>query len=290
MNVLSLFDGISVGQAALNEAGIKYDLYLSSEIDKNAIKITQKNFPGTIQIGDVRQIKGDVLTHIDLVIGGSPCQGFSFAGQQLNFVDERSRLFFEYVRILNEIRKKNPDVKFLLENVKMKKQYQDIITSYLGVEPIEINSKLFVPQNRPRLYWTNIEFDMNIKTPHNAPEMLNDILIEDWQIADKYYLSDKAKDYMGRLRNGKPRWEFHTNFLSGNASCLTANMYKGVPYGVIKELGRRLHPIECERLQGLPDGYTEGVSDTERYKSLGNGWTMPVIAHIFKGLKNQVNE
>jgi site-specific DNA-cytosine methylase len=98
-------------------------------------------------------------------------------------------------------------------------------------------------------------------------------------------LSDKANDYMGRLRNGKPRWDYHTNPLDGKAACLTANMYKGVPYGVIKELGRRLHPIECERLQTFPDGYTEGISMTQRFKALGNSWTVDVIAHIFKGLK-----
>jgi len=150
MNVLSLFDGISCGQVALHRAGIEVDKYYASEIEKYAIQITQKNYPNTIQLGDVTQIKG--IKDIDLLIGGSPCQGFSKAGKQLNFVDPRSRLFFEYVRILNEVKPKY----FLLENVIMKQEYQDIISKYLGVEPIEINSALVTAQNRKRLYWTNI--------------------------------------------------------------------------------------------------------------------------------------
>ena len=138
MKVLSLFDGISCGQVALERAGIKVDNYFASEIDKYAIKVTQKNYPNTIQLGDVCNIKGNELPKIDLLIGGSPCQGFSFAGKQLNFNDPRSELFFEFVRILKEVKPKY----FLLENVKMKKEYQNVISKHLGVEPIEINSAL----------------------------------------------------------------------------------------------------------------------------------------------------
>ena len=152
MNVLSLFDGMSCGQIALNRAGINYDNYFASEIDKYAIKVTKNNYPDTIHIGNVLDVKSEDLPGIDLLIGGSPCQGFSFAGKQLNFNDPRSKLFFEFVRLLEECKPKY----FLLENVKMKKEYQNIITEMLGVEPIEINSNLVSAQNRKRLYWTNI--------------------------------------------------------------------------------------------------------------------------------------
>ena len=171
MNVLSLFDGMSCGQLALRRAGIKVDKYYASEIDKYAIQITQKNYPQTIQLGDIRNIRSRELSKIHLLIGGSPCQGFSFEGKQLNFQDPRSKLFFEFVRIKNEC---NPDI-FLLENVKMKKEYQDIISSYLGVEPIEINSALCSAQNRRRLYWTNL----SIQEPEDRSIYLDDILDSD---------------------------------------------------------------------------------------------------------------
>ena len=154
MNVLSLFDGMSCGQIALNRAGIEYDNYFASEIDKHAIKVTMANYPNTIQLGDVTKVKGADLPKIDLLMGGSPCQGFSFAGKQLNFDDPRSKLFFEFVRLLKECKPKY----WLLENVKMKKEYEAIITEHLGIEPIAINSELFSAQDRKRVYWTNIKF------------------------------------------------------------------------------------------------------------------------------------
>ena len=278
-NVLSLFDGMSCGQIGLDKADVKYNKYYASEINKYAIQVTQKNYPDTIQLGTVTDIVKEQLPEIDLLIGGSPCQGFSFAGDQLNFDDPRSKLFFEFVRLKNEL---NPKY-FLLENVRMKQEYQDVITEYLGVSPVELNSREFVPHNRPRLYWTNIPLDLL-----NIPAMtqkLEDVLLPDADPRlEKFMLSEKAKAYMSRLRNGKPRWEFHTNKLQGVAACLTANMYKGVPYGVIKEKMRRLHPIECERLQGVPDDYTNSVSTTQRLEMLGNGWTVDAVAHIFKGM------
>ncbi|WP_296683371.1 DNA (cytosine-5-)-methyltransferase [Flavobacterium sp.] len=333
MNVLSLFDGISAGQLALEKAGIKVSNYYVSEVDKFAIQITTKNFPNTIQLGDVTKWRNwDIdFSSINLVIGGSPCQGFSFAGKQLNFKDERSKLFFDYVDILNHIKSLNPNVKFLLENVRMKQEYQDVISEYLGVKPIVINSSLVSAQNRVRYYWTNIE---NIEQPEDKEIVLKDIIYE--FVEDKYYLTAKSIDYMCRLRNGKPRWEYHKNPLDGKSACLTANMYKGIPYGVLRipeatkkgfvELNenegidltfigsktrrgrlmkdksncltaanydycwydgyicRKLTPIECERLQTFPDNYTEGVSDTQRFKALGNSWTVDVITHIFKNL------
>jgi site-specific DNA-cytosine methylase len=281
MNVLSLFDGISAGQVALNKAGIKIDNYYSSEIDRYAIQVTTKNYPNTNQLGDISNWRDwDIdFSKIDLVIGGSPCQGFSFAGKQLNFKDERSKLFFEYVNILNHIRLLNPKVKFLLENVRMKQQYQDVISSYLGVQPIAINSSLVSAQNRLRYYWTNID---DVEQPKDKEIKLKDILVDN--PIERYYLSDVAKDYMSRLRNGKPRWDYHTNKLDGKAACLTANMYKGVPYGVIKEKSRKLTEVECERLQTFPDDYTLGISSSQRYKALGNSWTVDVVTNIFKKL------
>ncbi|MFA5366655.1 MAG: DNA (cytosine-5-)-methyltransferase [Dehalococcoidia bacterium] len=282
MNVLSLFDGMSCGQLALRKTNIKYDNYFASEIEKDSITVATANFPGTIQLGDVTKITASMLPQIDLLIGGSPCQGFSNSGDGLNFSDPRSKLFFEFVRLLKELKPKY----FLLENVVMKKEWAAVITKYLGVDYIKINSSLFVPQNRPRLYWTNIplnialHMEMDGIEPHG--KTLKDILLPDGDERLKpFMLSEKAKGYMSRDRQpGKPRWEYHTNPLSGNAACLTANMYKGVPYGVIKEKMRRLHPIECERLQGVPDDYTSMVSNTSRYKMLGNGWTVDTIAYI----------
>lgn len=282
LNVLSLFDGISAGQLALKKSGINIETYYASEIDKYAIQIANKNFPNTIQLGDITKwTEWDIdFSKIDLIIGGSPCQGFSFAGKQLNFEDPRSKLFFEFVNILNHIRVLNPNVKFLLENVKMKKEYQDVITKFLGVGPIQINSSLLSAQNRVRLYWTNIQ---NVTQPNDKNIVLSDIILDN--VEDKYYLTAEAIDYMGRLRNGKPRWEYHKNNLDGKSACLTANMYKGVPYGVIKDRKRKLTEIECERLQTFPDNWTEGISKTQRYKALGNSWTVDVISHIFNNIK-----
>ena len=161
----------------------------------------------------------------------------------------------------------------------MKKEWVQIISDALGVFPIEIDSQLVSGQRRKRLYWTNIA----VSQPQDKGILLRDILEPEW--ATKFNLSDKAIDYMSRLRNGKPRWEYHTNPLNGKSACLTANMYKGVPYGVIKEQMRRLTPRECERLQTLPDDYTFGVANTNRYKAIGNGWTVDVVAHILKTLQ-----
>ena len=275
-NVLSLFDGMSCGQLALDALGIKVNNYFASEIDPYAMQIAKKNYPNTKHIGSVLDVKGSDLPRIDLLIGGSPCQSFSNAGDGSG-LDGKSKLFWEFVRVLKETK----PTYFLLENVKMKKEWEKIITDTLGVEPIAINSRLLTAQNRPRLYWTNIP---NVIQPIDRGIVLKDIL-ED-QVEEKFYLSDKAIDYMSRLRNGKPRWEYHTNPLDGKSACLTANMYKGVPYGVIKELKRRLTPIECERLQSVPDNYTEGVSNTQRFKMLGNGWTIDVIAHILNEMRH----
>jgi site-specific DNA-cytosine methylase len=283
MKILSLFDGISAGQVALQKAGIQVDTYYASEIDKYAIKVTQENFPNTIQLGSITEWRTwDIdWSSIDLVFGGSPCQGFSIAGKQLNFDDERSKLFFTFVDIVNHIKSLKSNVFFMLENVGMKKEYEDVITEFMGVNPIKINSSLVSAQNRKRLYWTNIP---NVAQPEDKGILLKDILMDDSTIDDKYKLSDIGFDYMSRLRNGRPRWKYHTNYLDGKAACLTANMYKGVPYGIIMEKKRRLTVEECEILQTFPINYTSCVSNTQRYKALGNSWTVDVIAHIFKNI------
>lgn len=381
MNVLSLFDGISCGRVALERAGIPIGNYYASEIDKHAMKVAQKNYPDTIQLGDVVDLKGKDLPRIDILVGGSPCQGFSFAGKQLNFIDPRSRLFFEYVRLLNEVKPKY----FLLENVKMKKEYQEIISKYLGVEPIEINSNLVSAQNRRRLYWTNIP---NITQPEDKGVLLKDIVHENadldyvmneswarwfkeraeyllgkkyigldtekaitmtarqyanWngnfvmeclneyivpfdktlQILDKevqrgkvgyfrkdsqanrvYYIHDKAVTLCGEAGGGAAKMGQYLfgcitpdrinkrqngqRFNDGQKFyTLTAQDRHGV---LVEGYIRKLTPIECERLQTLPDNYTEGVSNAQRYKALGNGWTVDVIAHILKGVKENKSE
>ncbi len=177
LNILSLFDGISSGRIALDRAGIKVNKYYASEIDKHAIKVAQHNWPDTVQLGSVIDVKTENLPNIDLTIAGSPCQGFSFAGKQLNFEDPRSKLFFEFVRLLNDLRVKNPNIKFMLENVRMKKQYLDIISEYLGVPPIKINSALLTAQNRVRYYWTNIP---NVKIPEDKGILLKDCRRRKW--------------------------------------------------------------------------------------------------------------
>jgi len=282
INVLSLFDGMSCGQIALNKLGIKYDNYYASEIDKFAIGITKKNYPNTIHLGDVRDVKGEDLPKIDLLFGGSPCQSFSNAGNGKGF-EGSSGIFWEYVRVLREVKPKY----FMLENVKMKKEWQDIITKELGVEPIAINSSLLSGQNRPRLYWTNIP---GVEIPEDKGIKLKDILEDDNLVDKQHLMTPKAMAYMDGLRNGKQRWEYHKNPLDGKAACIVASFYKLSGLGVLdyRTLGkpcRRLTPVECERLQTVPDNYTESASRTQRYKMIGNGWTVDVIAHIFSYMK-----
>lgn len=277
INVLSLFDGISCGQVALNRAGVCVNNYFASEIEPNAIKITQKNYPNTIQLGDVTKLNLSELPKIDLLIGGSPCQGFSFAGKQLNFNDERSKLFFEFVKILRELKPKY----FLFENVKMKQEYQEIITQELGVKPIQINSSDFSAGLRPRIYWTNIPIlkwkDLGLK--------LVDIL--ETNVDEKYFISEKKKEFIKRhkVKLQYPRDKAFTIpaqfWKQGKQECRNLILDNG--------RWRRFTPLEIERIHTLPDNYTEGISDTQRYTTCGNGWTVNVIAHLFKGLLNQSN-
>ena len=359
--VVSLFDGLSGGHIAFDRVGhIDVLRYYSSEIDKYAIQVADANYPQDTKyrLGSVTEVDGIKLLSeireefgdIDIVlIGGSPCQGFSMAGKMKgsstacgidvtsleqylklkaeNFeFDGQSFLFWEYVRIWKEI---NPKY-FMLENVRITKKWLPMFNDTMGVEPLRINSALVSAQNRPRFYWTNIK---DVQQPKDKNIVLLDIL--QGEVEEKFYLTAKAIDYMSRLRNGKERWEYHKNPLNGKAACLTANMYKGVPYGVIriptcekiadldmkgnesirriyadygkspamttmqgghrqpkifdyeKEQARKLTPLECERGQTLPDNYTECVSNSQRYKMIGNGWTIDVVAHIFRHIHIQ---
>jgi len=270
MNILSLFDGMSCGQIAINRLGIKYDNYFASEIDKYAIQVTMKNYPNTIQLGDVTKIKGEDLPKIDLLIGGSPCQGFSLAGKELNFEDERSKLFFEFVRILKETKPKY----FLLENVCMKQQYRNIISGFLGVEPIFINSAKLTAQNRPRLYWTNIP---NVRQPKDKKIYVSDVLgIKNAKIGQPQPFPRNYKS-LGLKRT--ERIEFRTD---GKSNTIITNAQKNQ----IKTHNglRKLSPMECEKLQTVPINYTNSVCKTQRYKMLGNSWTVDVICHILKNM------
>ena len=261
MNVLSLFDGMSCGQIALEKSGLQVDKYFASEIDKHAIKVAKANYPDTVHLGDVRDVRADDLPQIDLLIGGSPCQGFSFAGKQLNFDDPRSKLFWEYVRLLKELQPKY----FLLENVKMKQESMDVITEALGVEPIFINSSLVSAQNRQRYYWTNIPMD---KLPDDKGLVLQDV-IEDFGVVDR----EKAHCIDANYFKGGNHYSYFTKHRRQLVfSDETLNDY------------RKLTPLECERLQTVPEGYTAHVSNTQRYRMLGNGWTVDVISHILNGI------
>ena len=381
MKVLSLFDGMSCGQIALNRLGIEYDTYYASEIDKWAIQVAKANYPNMIHIGDVTKIQASDFgdEEIDLIMAGSPCQGFSFAGKQLNFEDPRSKLFFEFVRLVKELKPKY----FLLENVNMKKEYKDVITEQMGVEPIDINSSLLSGQNRRRLYWTNIP---NITMPEDKGINIKDVLLSSDEVADTVAMQGKKtikkdidkshcllpRDYKGFGNQGmtgvrkrsvvlrdfnkkslchhvadaadinghdsikrvygelgkSPTLNAHgggntepkvlqvaeatkkgyTEISKGDcfdytfpnsktrrgrnmkdkSNCLTAANYD---YMVLEDVTdtdyqyRKLTPLECERLQTVPDNYTNHVSNTQRYKMLGNGWTVDVICHILKNME-----
>ena len=364
INVLSLFDGMACGLVALKRAGIQVDNYFASEIDKYAMQIAKKNHPEIQHIGDVTKIDLSSLPKIDLLIGGSPCQGFSNAGQGLNFDDPRSKLFFTYVQIRDDLHKKNPELQFLLENVKMKQEWQDIINDEMGVFPVEINSSLVSAQNRKRLYWAN----WKIEQPEDLGLVLRDIIEEGEVDREKSYCIDanyfKGGNPRSYFEDGKRQLVFEhqshkramvrvgtasdisghdylRRIYSPNGKSPTINAHAGgntepkimiVPEATKKgyveilpnegvdlrfinsktrrgrsmktkinaltsgsdnnigwyngETYRKLTPLECERLQTLPDGYTEGVSNTQRYKMIGNGWTIDVITHILKSNPN----
>ena len=392
MRVLSLFDGMSCGQIALNRIGIVPEIYWASEIDKYAQIVSKANYPNTVYLGDVRNIDPCALPGVDLLIGGSPCQSFSMAGERKgmstkceievltlahylelkaeNFAFEgQSYLFWEYMRVLTELRKINPNIKFLLENVMMGEKWQRVLTQAIGINPICIDSALLSAQNRERLYWTNIgaqpsgffgDLECAIPQPKDLGLYLGDILQPDEEIHPKFYISPKMLE--GVLRSSKgdeykhlfdeteksptidtrvgasthfspyiisdglnDRQKKNFKYKDQKANTFLSTSWKGaqangmtlVESGTIRthndgkgfraikngkaatipararEDGsgqnavslngrvRRLTPIECERLQTVPDNYTNHTSDTQRYKMIGNGWTVDVIAYIF---------
>ncbi len=258
--MLSLFDGMACGRIALERCGYKVDRYFASEIDKYAMRVAKANYPDIEHLGDVRSVETDNLPDIDLLIGGSPCQGFSFAGRHLNFEDQRSRLFFEYVRILEETQPRY----FLLENVRMSKESERVISEFLDCEPITINSNLVSAQNRHRLYWTNISVD---GLPDDKGIKLADIIESGNVDRDKAHCID-ANYWKG-----------------GNLKSYFEKNRRQLVFGESVDDYRKLTPIECERLQTVPDNYTAHVSNTQRYKMLGNGWTVDVVAHILKNME-----
>jgi len=326
ITILSLFDGISCGRLALERAGVQIGDYYASEINKHAITVAQHHYPNTIQLGDVRGVHYSDVPKIDLLLGGSPCQGFSFAGKQLNFDDPRSALFFEYVRLLRLYEPRY----FLLENVRMKGEHLNIISELLGVKPVLINSKHFSAQDRKRYYWTNIPF--NTVMPDNSTTV-EDIL--EGEVDDRYYIEPRRTvkilenevrrrkiAYIGSDSQANRIYRIHDKSvcLCSDAGglgaktglyampCLTpdrvAQRQEGRRFkpphskfytltaqdkhGVLTNNHiRKLTPLECERLQTLPDYYTSvnGLSDNQRYQMIGNGWTVDVIVHILNGMK-----
>ncbi len=275
MNVLSLFDGISCGRVALDRAGVHVDNYFASEVDKYAISTSKKNWPDIIHLDDVKYIIIDGLPKIDLLLAGSPCQGFSLAGNQNNFNDSRSALFWEFIRIKNET---NPEY-FLLENVLMDKASVSVISEAVGCEPVKINSRLLSAQNRNRLYWTNIPFDKNIIDR-------NRFLIDVWNggidITDRY-LSKKPETLSYKKSRQQTCTLYDKSFVL-TTDGINRISKSGSTNVKIGEKYFAPDPVTCERLQTLPDNYTAGVSNTQRYKQLGNGWTVDVIAHILDGM------
>ena len=351
MIYLELFSGGSVARQSVKELGLPVTRWYSSEINKFPIQIANDNHDDLIHLGDVRGVLDKIVSHkdIDVIFCGSPCQGFSFSGKQLNFADPRSALYFEFVRLLKESKPKY----FLLENVRMKKEYQEVITKDLGVEPIMINSSLLSAQNRVRLYWTNIP---NITQPKDLGILLKDVLQYEAEneYAEPYVkLNGKEKGCVGYVGN-KPAQATRIYSTNEKSQSLMANgggqggktgLYQipvqgGAFRGRYQEDGsikqeleirpddktntlttvqkdnvvvrkkskairvggrgsydrhewdsvgnknselfyRKLTCVECERLMTVPDNYTEGVSNTQRYKMLGNGWSVDVIKHIF---------
>lgn len=271
MKVLSLFDGISCGRIALERAEIAVEKYYASEIDKNAIKVSQYNYPDIIQVGDVCQLDGEDFKDVDIILAGSPCQSFSKAGNQEGF-SGKSGLFFQFIRLLQEIKPKY----FLLENVLMKKEYEDKITEYLGVPPIIINSSLFSAQNRKRLYWTNIP----VTQPDDKGILLKDIM-------DDTYDEELILKGRGLNKVSKERARIFTKD-SPKCGCLMVGN-KATDAIVFKEGDIYRYPSrrEAERLQTLPEGYTDVISYNQAMGAIGNGWTVDVIAHILNPLNHE---
>ena len=290
INVLSCFDGISCAQIALNRTCIKYNNYFASEVNKDSIKVTQHNYPKTIQIGNVVNIDTTKLPKIDLLCGGSPCQDLSRAKTSREGLrGEKSRLFWEYVRILKET---NPKY-FLLENVIMKQEWMEIINEELGVKGVKIDSNLLSCQNRKRMYWTNI---CKIEQPEDKGIKLGDILFNDTYkiFTDERITKTKkiTKNYVKWDLSGKQHWSQQDRAYFKNKKICTLPKSKAkdklnIVLDLDKDIYRKMCPIEAERCQNVPDNYTlvDGVKETTRFDLLGDGWTVDVIVHILKNIK-----
>lgn len=286
MNVLSLFDGMSCGQIALTNLGIEVDNYFASEIDKYAIEVSSYNYPNTIHVGDVRNItvsNGMLVTDngifkIDLLIGGSPCQSLSRLGNGTGLAG-KSGLFYEYLRIKNELH----PCKFLLENVVCSNKDRDVITAEMGVSPIKINSNMYTPQSRNRYYWTNIPFELDNKTVSSLKDILEDGVPVESIISEsrlRWLSSEKGKLCVEKG---------YASIDPEIAQCLTARSEGSWNSNYVTRDGliTRLTPKEYERLQGVPDDYTSVVKIGERYKMIGNGWTVNVIENILSGIAKE---
>jgi len=297
MNVLSLFDGISGARIALEKLNIPITKYYASEIDKYAIQVSKENYPDIIHLGDIKDIKATDLPQIDLLIGGSPCQDLSNAQNGLGLKGEKSRLFYEYIRLYRELKPKY----FLLENVKNK--WGDLMSEIIGVDFVEINSSLFSAQSRPRYYWTNINFPPLPKAHHS--EVLEDIIVK--EVDEKYYFKkdglnefvkenltfDKTptKDGIVKLFD-VPKTiindhERQRRIYALNSKSPTILARADTTKIMIDKRIRKLTPLECERLQNIPDRYTVSCSDTQRYKMIGNGFNVNTIVYILIGLKQE---
>lgn len=296
MKVVSMFDGISCGRVALERAGIPVERYVAYEIEKNAIKISQKNYPQIEHRGDVTTADFSQYQGFDLLIGGSPCQSLSIVQSKTRqHLDGKSRLFFEFVRALEEVKPRY----FLFENVaSMNDESKRVISELLGCNPTFIDSKSFSAQERPRLYWTNIP----VKNAECESELvLKDILLPQDQVPEKYWYQlpieniDMNKQVCGTLvhknhdmhkRLFNPEYKCHTlTCVSGGNQQKKVLVKRYGAHGDYTYAARKLMPIEYERLQTLPDNYTAGVSDGARYTAIGNGWTVDVISYILQGLK-----
>ena len=284
MNVLSLFDGISCGRLALERAGIRVNKYFASETDPRAIAVSKARWNDIEQLGDVKDVSSHDLPPIDLILAGSPCQGFSQAGNEMGLDDPRSRLFFEFIRLRRELA---PPF-WLLENVGMKKAFRARLNEECGVLSMEINSSLVSAQNRPRLYW----FPWDVALPDDKGLVLQDVL-EPPATADQAMLTKDGKSYCILASYVSHRTQ------KSLEHCILTRKQRG--YGgmnthvlrgssrsaeIVPEEWRGMTPVEVERLQTLPDGYTDGagLSDNQRYKALGNGWTVDVIVHILQAM------
>ena len=283
MRVLSLFDGIGCGRVALDRAGIAVSEYVACEIDNDAITVAKSQHADIVHVGDVNYISAD-KNRFDLVIAGSPCQGFSRAGGGLAFHDARSVLYFEFLRIVNQVQPKY----FMLENVVMRKDCAATISQSLGVEGRIINSDVVSAHNRPRMYWTNFEYEVRARTP---PLTMNDI-------ADVEDCTREVDWIRYPARRGRTRVQQVGHYggnsqgqrlysMAGTMPCIMANKTGGrKPAFLDTETGVKFPTVTMlERCQTLPDGYTKAVSKTAAIQAIGNGWTVDVVAQILKGTK-----